>query len=125
MTQKSSAYRIEIDFGRLSFPLREVGGEQVFQSVQRHVRQDWRNNATLRCAFICRVETTVFHVSGLQPLLENGFVHGDMGKQPVMRNPVEARRMSPSKIHSARSLRQRAMKQASIASAGERAERKP
>ena len=47
-------------------------------------------DSALRCPAVRRVQDAPVHESGLQPLVENTLVHRNMGKQPRVRNLIEA-----------------------------------
>lgn len=60
------------------------------QSVQGHVGKDRRDDAALRRAIFCLIEDRLIHVPRFQPFLEDDFIHGDVGQQPVVADSVEA-----------------------------------
>ncbi len=63
--------------------------QQRFEAVQGEVRGDGGERTALRRPLLRRVEDVFVHVSGLQPFVQHGFVHGDVGHEPVMADPVE------------------------------------
>src|SRR5215472_14654689 len=65
--------------------------EQAFQSVQSRIRQRGTDDPALRCSFRGGEENVFLQEAGLQPLLEDDFVHRDVRQQPAMANSVKAR----------------------------------
>src|SRR6266699_810667 len=63
----------------------------IFHSMERNIRQKWRNHASLRCSLFCWMKHLLFDVSSLEPLFDqsscrnwtNGFL------QMVVRDVVE------------------------------------
>jgi len=53
-----------------------------FQSVECHIRQHRRGDASLRNAFVCCEKGLSVNESGLEPFLQNGFLHRNMLKEP-------------------------------------------
>ena len=63
--------------------------EYPFQAIQRHIGKDGRTDTALRRTLFRRIEGRFVHVSCFQPCAEDGFVHRDMGQQPVVADGVE------------------------------------
>ena len=87
---KSSANRHEVHLVGAAF-LRcvVVFPQQRFEAIQREIRRNGGEWATLRCPLLRRVEDVFVHVPGLQPFVQHGFVHRDVGQEPRMADPVE------------------------------------
>src|SRR4029450_13341957 len=64
--------------------------QERLQSIESPIRQRGRADASLRSAARWGDEYVFFHESRLQPLLEDDRVHGDVGQQPIVTDPVEA-----------------------------------
>src|SRR5215475_7377606 len=60
----------------------EPSQKGLFQSVECHIRQHRRGDASLRNAFVCCEEGLSVNESGLEPFLQNGFLHRNMLKEP-------------------------------------------
>ena len=64
--------------------------EQRFQSLQGPVRQHRGDDAALRAPLGRGEEDVLFQITSAQPLPEDDLVHGGVGHQPVMTDPIKA-----------------------------------
>src|SRR2546421_9467598 len=64
--------------------------QERFQPIERHVGQDWGDDAALWRAIFCSVPDGFLHVACFEPLPQNGVFHWDVGEQPVMADGVKA-----------------------------------
>ena len=71
---------------RERFFCRELFPQELLQPIQRTVRERWGNNSTLWSPILRFVKDVFFHIphNGLQPLLENDSVHGDVSQKPIV-----------------------------------------
>src|SRR4029077_9392854 len=70
---------------------RTRGPQTSFQAIQGQIRDDGGADAALWRPDVRRMEDVPFHVSRLQPLVQDGFVHGDVGQEPVVAELVNTR----------------------------------
>ena len=64
------------------------GGSQALNG-QNYLLCKGRDNSTLWSPFRSFVEDVLIQIPGLQPLSDNGSIHGDVSQKPIVRDPVE------------------------------------
>jgi site-specific DNA recombinase len=74
-----------------SIPVSEISpgaGPEKSPELPSYLLRSWRHYSSLRNTFACRVRDAIFHVSRVQPLAKNNFIHRDVIEYPSFRDVV-------------------------------------